>query len=315
MPKLVQVPGGKLKLFNTLAIETGGVCNRSCVFCPNHHKDRPDEYMPDKLIIKMINELVRLNYKGRITNYIYNEPMRDKRCLDIISYFRRALPRVCVMTSTNGDYIKDKQDIASLLNAGVNQLLINVYSASDGDPDPLRVAHGIKLSEARYHLLQGWVDELALNQSGSLYTYVRPPGRVVRVLPKFGVQNTDKSLAEYELQNRSGNIEWFQSGMEEPLDRGCTRPFRMLNINWRGEAILCCNDYHGATNFGSVGDHTLEELWNCEGMNRYRLYLQNKRRDIALCDKCDYRGGVYPHMIDTVTFGPERDSEILGVVS
>lgn len=33
-----------IKLFNSLAIETGAQCNRSCVFCPNHESNRPDAF-------------------------------------------------------------------------------------------------------------------------------------------------------------------------------------------------------------------------------------------------------------------------------
>lgn len=73
-----------MKLPNQICIETSSMCNRSCVFCPNHHNARPDEEMEWSTIEKIVLELKALNYKGRITNYIYNEPMRDKRHLDII---------------------------------------------------------------------------------------------------------------------------------------------------------------------------------------------------------------------------------------
>lgn len=315
MPRLVHVQNAEhLKLFNTIAIETAAQCNRACVFCPNHHTDRPDDYMPMEMIERIVDELRALRFAGRVTNYIYNEPMRDSRCLEIIRLIRRNLPRACIMVSTNGDYLKSADNIEALYEAGVTQLLINVYSASDGDPNPGRVAHGAALAAARYQMLLGWVTTLGLDQESSPYLYARPVARIARVEPKFGVRKEDKNLAKYELQNRSGNIDWFQPGLQEPLARMCVRPFRMLNINWRGEAILCCNDYHGVTNMGNVADHSLVDLWNCDSMNQYRLYLQNKQRNFTLCDKCDYRGGSYTHMVDTVTFGAEKDRALLDAI-
>jgi len=74
----------------------------------------------------------------------------------------------------------------------------------------------------------------------------------------------------------------------------------MLNINWTGQGILCCNDYHGAVDLGNVRDQSLVEIWNSPAMHQYRLHLQNKNRHLPLCDKCDFGGGMFPHMIHPV---------------
>jgi MoaA/NifB/PqqE/SkfB family radical SAM enzyme len=300
--RTVNVAAGEhIRLFNTLAIETSAVCNRSCVFCPVHRDDRPDEYMSMNTIRKIVDELRFLRWAGRITTYIYNEPMRDKRLVEILQLMRKELPRVCLMVSTNGDYLRSRGDIDRLFEAGVNQLLINVYSASDGSADSAKVERGVVLARTRETRIREWVDQTGVFQRGSVYTYLRPPRRVCHVVAKYGVNNNDRNLADYELQNRSGNIEWFQPGLTNPLERGCVRPFRFLNINWRGDGILCCNDYHGVTNFGNVAEKSLVEIWNHPALHLYRKHLQDRDRHVPLCDKCDYRGGVYPHMIERVS--------------
>ena len=310
--RTVSILHDNIRIFNTLAIETSAVCNRSCVFCPVHGSDRPDEKMDWGMIEKIAEELEFLRWQGRISLYIYNEPMRDQRIYEIISYLRGVLPSVCLMISTNGDYLKSSSQIQDLRAAGVNQLLINVYSATDGNPDPKRVAHGVELAERRHKTFLDWFTDLGIDKSkGSVYTYLKPPGFVCKIEPKYGVRAEDKNLAGYELQNRSGNIDWFQAALKEPMERGCVRPFRLLNINWRGDGILCCNDYHGVTDFGNIREKSLVDIWNHPEFHRYRLFLQNKNRYIPLCDKCDYRGGIYPHMIEKVTFGDEKDALML----
>ena len=47
--------GARVRLFNTLALETSAQCNRRCVFCPVHAGERPDEQMPFGLIIKAVH--------------------------------------------------------------------------------------------------------------------------------------------------------------------------------------------------------------------------------------------------------------------
>lgn len=295
--------GEKVPLFNTIAIETSALCNRTCVFCPNHTTTRPDEYLSGTLIRKIIRELAVLRYKGRITTYIYNEPMRDERLPQILEYISLTLPRACVMVSTNGDYLKGADDIRRLFAAGVRQLVINIYSAADGCGDPVKEAKGTAIAAARADDIENILTLLGVDQTSSMYEYVPEGVCRARVERKYGVTKDTKRLHQFELTNRSGNIQWMAPSLKEPLAAMCVRPWRFLNINWKGDAILCCNDYHGTTAFGNVADRTVEELWNDVNFNRYRLALQQKDRHVPLCDKCDYSGGLFRHMIHPVTFG------------
>jgi MoaA/NifB/PqqE/SkfB family radical SAM enzyme len=293
--------GDKIRLFSTLAIETGSLCNRTCVFCPVTKDVRADEYMAMGLIEKMIQELKALRWRGSVINYIYNEPMMDDRYLAIIRYIRRNLPTSCVGMSTNGDFIKNKEQLEELFVSGVTQLVINVYAQSDDSSDEGRRLRGHKHAELRYNRFNDWVAELDLDTKSSVYLYTKPSSRICRVEKKWGITASSK-LATYELQNRSGNIPWFKAALKEPLEKSCVRPFRILNINWRGDAILCCNDYHGETNFGNIATSSLVDIWNHPNLHRYRVNLQEKdRRLLPLCDVCDYKGGIYPHMVERVT--------------
>ena len=310
--RTVSVHKEHIRLFNTIFIETASLCNRSCIFCPVHRGDRPDEVMSWNLINKMIAELHDLRYSGRMYPYVYNEPLRDSRLRDICKLFSEEVPRASIVISTNGDYIRSKDDIESLFDSGVRQLIINVYSATDGNSDAAKVAHGIRNAKRRYKMLKKYVTDLKLDQDSSPHLKAPKGARRCRVMQKFGVTSDGGGFGgKYELQGRSGNIDWWYKPPEEPLNKMCTRPFRILNMNWTGQAILCCNDYHGVTDFGNVADHSLVEIWNNPEFHRYRLFLQNKRRDLTLCDKCDFNGGPFPHMIDHVTFGSRRDKKEL----
>jgi hypothetical protein len=89
-----------------------------------------------------------------------------------------------------------------------------------------------------------------------------------------------------------------------PLERMCVKPFRLLNINWRGEALLCCQDYHAEVSYGGLADSTLTELWNHPVMNLYRTRLLVKDRSLPLCRVCDCHAGAYPGNV------PRPDGEV-----
>jgi len=96
-----------------------------------------------------------------------------------------------------------------------------------------------------------------------------------------------------KLQNRIGLIPNLKINKKLPLNKVCVRPFRMMLIDYTGNAILCCNDYFGKIKFGNIKDKTLLEMWNNELLNLYRLHLQNGKRDLPPCDKCDFDGGAF----------------------
>lgn len=313
--RVVNVSKEQVRLFNMIAIETSSMCNRHCVFCPNHHNDRPDVKMPIPMIEHIIGQLEELNYAGCITWYLYNEPLRDNRLLDIVKLVDRRLPRVCQSINTNGDYLKRKEQLLALFDAGLRQVVINVYSAQDGVGSASAQRRGIEQAAARADRFEGWIRESGLEPKGSMYTHVPRGSRFCKVERKYGLKEGSTRIGSFELQNRSGNIEWFQKPMDEPLPKMCVRPFRFMNINWKGDVILCCNDYHGDIIFGNVMKQSLVDIWNSEQFNAYRVALFNKDRDIAFCRNCDYSGGSYPHMVEEVHFGsPKKDKEAIAKI-
>lgn len=294
--------GESFPLFTSFDMEMAALCNRHCVFCPNHDFKRPDEYMPMELIEKMIDELRELKYHGRWSPFGYNEPLRDKRLMGVLRLMRKRVPRVVMGLSTNADLLTP-DILEELRDAGLNQLTINIYSARDGNPNPEKVAKGVTIATERADTIQRWLDKRPwIDQTGSLYQRMPVGDFRAQVLRKFGVQKDGTNFGGgFGLSNRSGNVEWFKE--DRPKKRTfsgvCTKPFRILEMRYTGDVICCCNDYNGETAMGNIRDHTLVELWNAKRMNALRAHLQDGER-VGLCAKCDYNGGVYKHMIARV---------------
>jgi MoaA/NifB/PqqE/SkfB family radical SAM enzyme len=223
------------------------------------------------------------------------------------------------MISTNGDYLKGPEDIEKYFDAGLNQFLVNIYSASDKSLDKKIFDKGVEKAGQRYATIKEWMHRVSMNYSIglsdlSIYQNIGPKKRTMDIKRKYGVQKDVVAGNDNDFEsisNRAGNIEGFKEGTKEPLAKHCTKPFRFLNINWTGEALLCCNDFYAKTSMGNVADMSLVDIWNCERFNKYRLRLQNKNRNQPMCVGCDSNGGYYPHMINKVTFGKTQDKELL----
>lgn len=268
-------------LFNMVSLEIGAQCNRTCWFCPNAYNERPDEFMSMDLINKVVDELASIQYDKRVEFYIYNEPLKDDRLLDIIKIFREELPKACLMIATNGDYVKTAKDLQRLYDAGLNQLQINVYS-----------------NVKRYRKLQEMIEETS-GVLGNVYSNLKATEQVYSLEEKFDRKLTPTSpkIGRFELSNRSGHVPLPKP--INPLKKICVRPFRSMQINWKGEVMLCCNDYNAEVMCGNVNDNTLQEVWaDSPVFAEYRTQLLKKdRTGLKLCESCSFKGGEYGHFI------------------
>ena len=267
-----------MKLFNTIAIEITAACNRRCKFCPVSVYQRPDETMPEQVFQAILGELNHINYAGRIEFYIYNEPLKNK---DHLAYCAKqtsaAVPRATLMISTNGDYLKGPEDIEWIFSIGVNQIVLNAYSPQ------------------QYPKFMEWKRTLEDTHgplSETVYSKIPRNAKALKVYDKSDSSSFGDGV--FAITNRAGNIPEFLSATCEPVSRMCVKPFRLLNINWRGEAIICCNDYYADVPCGTVPEQSLIEIWEGPIFAAYRKKLLNKERTLPMCRSCDCHSGAYP---------------------
>lgn len=189
---------------------------------------------------------------------------------------RLLVPKACLMIATNGDYCTGTKDILRWYSLGLNQLLINCYS-------PGLYAKRISWIES----MPEWV-----SRTRSVYSQLPPTAHTIQMLDKSSVEQFGKGV--FGLVNRAGNVPGFLPSCSTPLKRMCVKPFRILNINWKGEALVCCQDYYGQMAYGNLAECSLVDLWNHPVMDAYRTHLLAKDRSLPMCRNCDCHAGAYP---------------------
>ena len=270
-----------MRLFNTISIEISSLCNRKCAWCPVAYNTRPDERMAGDVLARILADLKAVDYAGRVELYIYNEPTRELAYLTtVISLVRNALPKACIMIATNGDYLRGTGNIMQLYAAGLNQLLINCYT------------------KGLYDRRKKWVDAMpdSIKRDSGVYANTGPRSRIIDIVDKHDPDNFGAGV--FKLVNRAGGIPQFMPALTKPAVRMCVKPFRILNINWNGDALICCMDYHGKVKIGNVAAHGVVGLWEHPVMQAYRRKLYVKNRDMLLCRECDCHAGAYPHNVE-----------------
>jgi MoaA/NifB/PqqE/SkfB family radical SAM enzyme len=212
---------------NQVEIETFTYCNRTCWFCANARIDRRSQnrYMDEALYLRVMKDLADIDYDKVITYSRYNEPLADRIILTRLRQARQLLPKACLSTHTNGDYLNRKY-LDELREAGLNRLRVQVYPGNSEPFDDLKI---LKLMERRLQNL-GLPYQLASAAQGIRYlALVNYEGMEVtfdaRNFAAIGVDRAQTIKLPQEYERRSP----------------CLIVFQHLYIDYNGTVVPCCN--------------------------------------------------------------------------
>lgn len=269
-------------IFSRIQIQTVSWCNRSCAFCPSGKFPVEKTFMTLEVYHRIIDQLHDLDFDGRISPYLMNEPLLDKRLPELVAYTREHCPRSWIAINSNGDALSENL-ACRLFDAGLNSLDVNAYDSS-----------------AQYQTYVALAERVAARRSGIICRtgYSDPDFNGVG-LPRDSKIIHCRDMAFWEpqflakqatpdLQNRSGNVPG-ANRLAEPLALSCPRPFQQMYINYHGIAVLCCNDWRFEVIMGDTATATLPEIWHNARYQAYRRNLQRQNRAMPLCDTCDFQ--------------------------
>lgn len=246
------------KNFDTISIQTKIGCNYSCLFCPANKSGlnlyggaKEGTGMDIGLFKNIIEQLSELDFKGRISPDLMNEPLLDKRLPELIFLTRKKCPKAFLFIQTNGSLLDEKLAI-ELIEAGIDEIYVNDYTK----------------------------DSLILNRLAKISLDKRYKARIT----------LEKRSFNEGLSNRAGNINLYPY-LKRPIKLPCVKPFRQMSIAYDGRAILCCQDWQFMQVMGDAKKEALLDIWTNEIYEKVRDNLKKFNRiNNTLCAKCDFSG-------------------------
>lgn len=244
---------GNSDMFNNINIETTTLCNRRCSYCPNSIFDRSlkqnEKLMPEEMFKKIINDLQMIKFTGRISPHFFGEPLMDKRLVRFMKYAHDVLPKAKLVIYTNADLL-DTTMLENLYHVGVNHYVITLHG-NDKQKE---------INKKRINALEKYIKENKRNIDINLInftekTYLSNRGGLVKV---------KKTIKKCSFQN----------------------PTNPLVIDYKGDVLLCCNDYLGNVSFGNIASDSLLDIWNRDNFKRIRKDISRKIFKLNICKKC-----------------------------
>lgn len=92
--------------------------------------------------------------------------------------------------------------------------------------------------------------------------------------------------------NRAGRLN--NVIINKPLKADCYDPSHDIVINYKGDYLLCCEDYFAESKIGNVKDKHICQIWNSKKYKYIRCLLKHhKRTEINICNKCNKLHNIY----------------------
>lgn len=268
-------------------------CNAECPHCPytnsnirDTYKDVP--YMTADTFTKIADEAGRYGAYLRISGG--GEPMLHPKSVELLTYAKRVGCKIGLIT--NGSAFTEKKSIA-LLEAGVDMIEFSVDACDAATYAKVRT--GLKwdklLRNARRMI--EWRNKLG-SPSKIVASGVNQKDVDIDAVERFwrdeiGVDNFIKR--KFLTWGENTELDDSRSADTTPyLDTDsvpCPFIFERLNIDSRGNVMVCGYDIAANTSMGMVGQQSIKDIWHGEGFRYYReKHLARRGGDISMCATC-----------------------------
>ena len=270
-------------------IQTLGGCNARCHFCPNTATIGKIKIgmMDEDLFRKIIDEVVQHPVK-RISPFLMNEPLSDKRLPDLIRYAADRKPPGCeIKINTNGSYLDDEMG-ERLIESGLDRIHVSFHGIRK---ETYEESMGNLCFEEVLGRVNGFIEQLRKAKKG-------PRLKITMVHTTTIDPDLDDIRAYWTSRGIAVNIHALENRSHESVNEkhinvlpmraldDCDRLMEQAYILWNGECVLCCVDWERTTIFGSVADEPLSEVWNGQAYTDYRRNYIAGNVCGTLCEGC-----------------------------
>lgn len=268
-------------------------CNAECPNCPYTNSNIRDDYldapyMSEEIFKKIADEAGKHNAYLRISGG--GEPMLHPQAVELLCYAKEV---GCKIGLINNGSAMNKKNAKALLEAGVDMIEFSVDACDEETYSTVRkglewdrlvrnVKHTIALRDELGS--QSKIVASGINQKGVDIKAVEAYWRddigidnfISRKFLTWGVNTTIDS-------DESADSAAYLDTEKEP----CPFIFERLNIDTRGNVMVCGYDIAANTSMGMVGEQSIKDIWHGEGFQFYRdKHLSNCGSDISLCASC-----------------------------
>jgi radical SAM protein with 4Fe4S-binding SPASM domain len=265
------------------------VCNAKCPNCPYtisdiraSYKDRP--FMSEETFKIIADQCGEYGAYIRISGG--GEPMLHPQAVPLMQYAKNKGAKVGLIT--NGSRFNE-ENTSALLQAGVDMI---EFSVDAGDEDTYNIVRpGLDWNVLVNNVvrMRKMRNELK-SQTRIIASIINQQGVDVEQAEKFWTDKVDT------IQKRKF-LTWGMGDPDKSADPTpylepekkipCPFIFERLNIDSRGNVMVCGYDIAANTNLGNIHEKSIKEIWHGNEFDYYRrMHLEGQGDLIDMCKEC-----------------------------
>lgn len=247
--KKVKLTSLEIGLFSEIEFEISHKCNMACSYCPNSQYERVEQgEMTLELFEKVMKDLKKAGFSGRVSYHFYNEPLLSKDLDKFIQLTTKYLPTSNPYLFSNGTLLTKKR-FDELKALGVKKFHITKHEDVKSN-----------------YVFDKTFQEISDEDKKNLVFY--------------------EDFTQVELSNRQGLLSHIAPVEQTWLP--CFIPLRLVVVTLKGNVLPCYDDYLQKLEMGNVNDQSIIDIWNSEKYKRFRedLRLKKGREKYDTCKNC-----------------------------
>ena len=267
------------KYVELICLEMSYYCNRACSYCPVATFERSDKKLEidNELLESIINSLKKIDYDGRISLNLFNEPLASKNFTHRVKNLSDNLPKAILSCNSNGDYVKNFDVFSKLEKNGLKEILITLHPPRN-TPWTKSYAQSsiIKFSKRiKYELSDKELNELK-------YSFM---------LKKLYVEVVCTNWDETG-NSRGGTVKTLIP--KKIRVNPCEKPIREFVISYDGSVQLCCHSYqnkeidNGIAKIDKLDDNSIFKIYTNKVLTDARKELFSYSKKSGICKTCNH---------------------------
>jgi len=268
------------KYVELVCLEMSYYCNRACNYCPVATLERSDKNLeiPENVFNSVIKSLEEIDYDGRISLNLFNEPLASKNIYSNIAKISSKLPKAILSLNSNGDYIRNISWLEKLNKSGLKEILITMHPPRNKDWNRKYCESQFKrfAKKIGYELKNEELKDLKFNLFvGKLFVEV--------VGTDWGVKGNPRGGEIKNLIPKKNRI------------NPCEKPMREFVISYDGTVQLCCHIYHNKnyskqiiSKIGSNKSESIFKIYTNKALSMSRRHLFDYEEKKGICKKCNH---------------------------
>ncbi len=265
------------------------VCNALCPNCPYTNSEiRSDykdaKYMSEDTFKKIADEAGKYGAWLRISGG--GEPLMHPRFMELMEY---AKEKGCKLGIINNGSLMTIDKAKRLFEIGADMLEFSVDASNKSDYDVVRAGLSFEKLINNVRAAFGLRNEMKA-PTKIIASAINQKGIDVDEVEKFWLPYVDQFQKRKYLtwginnpENSADDTPYLSPDEKIP----CPFIFERLNIDSRGQVMVCGYDIAANTNMGNVHEKSIKDIWHSDEFEFYRKkHLDRKGDDIEMCKNC-----------------------------